>query len=116
MTSCHSLLPPFREFWYNLNMVPKRLQAVLWNVSTDKLEVQGDKEYIIHQVLAYGRWEDVKWLFDTYGMKQVKEVFISHSEKDYTPAGFKFVSKILLGIEENLDFGKYDRFAPRVIG
>ncbi len=102
--------------WHNVSMVPKRLQAVLWSVNTDKLDLQKDKEYIVHQILGYGRWEDIKWLFSTYGKNQVKEVFVRHPSKDYYPAGFKFVSKILLEMGEGLDFQKYDRFAPRIIG
>lgn len=96
-------------------MVPKRLQAVLWSVNTDKLDLQKDKEYIVHQILGYGRWEDIKWLFKIYGQSQIKDVFVNHPSKDYYPAGFNFVSKILLEVGD-VDFQKYDRFAPRIIG
>ncbi len=97
-------------------MVPKTLQAVLWSVNTDMLDLERDKQYIIHQILAYGTWENIAWLLRTYGKTQVKEVFVKHPAKDYYPAGYKFVSQILLGVEDVLDFKKYDRFAPRVIG
>lgn len=89
---------------------------MLWSVDTDKLDLGRDKEYIVHQILAYGRWEDIEWLFSTYGKEQVKEVFVKSPAKDYYPAGFKFVSKFLLGIGAGLDFSKYDRLTPRVIG
>lgn len=96
-------------------MVPKRLQAVLWSVGTDQLDLQRDKDYIVHQILAYGRWEDIKWLFKAYEKNKIKDVFVKHPSKDYYPAGFNFVSKILLGVGD-VNFQKYDRFAPRVIG
>lgn len=97
-------------------MVPKKLQAVLWSVGTDKLDLHRDKEYIIHQILAYGRWEDVVWLFNTYSRDKVKQVFVHYPSKDYTPASLKFASNILLGIDQALDINKYDRSTPRIIG
>ena len=97
-------------------MVPKRLQAVLWSVSTDKLDTEKDKHYIIHQILAYGRWEDVIWLFNTYGRDKIKQIFVQHPSKDYTPSALKFSSNILLGIDQALDIDKYDRSTPRIIG
>ena len=96
-------------------MVPKRLQAVLWNVNTDNLDISKNRHYIVHQILAYGRWEDVKWLFKVYDRETIKKEFIEYPEKDYQPSTFNFVSKILLETGD-LDFQRYDRFAPRVIG
>lgn len=97
-------------------MVPKQLQSVLWSVDTNSLDLEKDREYIIHQILAYGTWENIAWLLHTYGKDQVKEVFIRHPAKDYYPSGFKFVSQIVLDVGDEVDFQKYDRFAPRVIG
>ncbi len=97
-------------------MIPKDLQGVLWSCSVDKLDLNKDKEYIIHQILAYGSWENIIWLFDKYGKDKVKEVFINYPSKDYSPAGLKFVSKILLDVENKIDPQRYDRSTPRIIG
>lgn len=97
-------------------MIPKSLQAVLWSRGIENLDLNKDKEYIIHQVLAYGRWEDLVWLFDKYGKNQVREVFINYPTKNYSPAGLKFVGKILLEVGDQIDSRKYDRSTPRITG
>ncbi len=103
--------------WHNDAMIPKRLQAVLWSAETEKLDTVKDKHYIIHQILAYGSWEDIKWLFKTYNREMIKEEFIGHPEKDYRPATFNFVKNNLLGLEyQQMDQSKYDSTTPRIIG
>lgn len=97
-------------------MIPKSLQGVLWSRSVDNLNLNKDEEYIIHQILAYGRWEDLVWLFDKYGKNRVRKVFTDHPTKDYSPAGLKFVSKVLLEVEDQIDPQRYDRSTPRIIG
>ncbi|TSC85485.1 MAG: Uncharacterized protein G01um101416_836 [Microgenomates group bacterium Gr01-1014_16] len=98
-------------------MVPKRLQAVLWSAGTGKLDVVKDKHYIIHQVLAYGSWEDTKWLFKTYDQETIKNEFVDYPEKDYRPATFNFIKNHLLGLEYlQLNQSRYDPTTPRVIG
>jgi hypothetical protein len=98
-------------------MVPKRLQAVLWSVNTDNLDVTRSQHYIIHQILAYGRWEDVKWLFKVYDRETIKKEFIEHPEKDYQPSTFNFVKNHLLDLESvPLDQSRYDPTTPRFIG
>ncbi len=97
-------------------MIPKNLQGVLWSVDTNKLDREKNKIYIINQILAYGTWEHLRWLFKTYSKKEVKDVFLNHPEKDYTKPAFNFVKNILLGLEKtNLDLRYYDRSLPRYI-
>jgi len=56
--------------------IPKTLQSILWSASVKKLDLDSDKNYIIHQVLTYGSLEQIRWLFETYGRKTIKEVFV----------------------------------------
>lgn len=98
-------------------MIPKFLQGVLWSVDTSKLDLEKNKTYIINQILAYGTWKQLKWLFKTYSRAEITEVFKLHPDKDYTAAAFNFVKNILLGLEKtNLDKRFYDRSLPRDIG
>lgn len=80
--------------------IPKRLQPILWSKSIDKLSLEDDKNYIVHQVLMYGDLKDIKWLFDTYSRNKVREIFIKHPKKVYTPPAFKFVKDIILGFRD----------------
>lgn len=97
-------------------MVPKSLQGVLWSVDTDQLDLQKNKIYIINQVLAYGTWEQLKWLLNAYKRSEIAEVFQEHPTNDYTKPGINFVKNILLGLETvDLDLRRYDRSLPRYI-
>ena len=42
--------------------IPSSLQSILWSSNIKKLNVEKDKTYIIHQTLAYGDIQDIKWL------------------------------------------------------
>jgi len=97
--------------------IPKTLQAVLWSKATSKLDIEADKNYIIHQVLSCGTWEHLKWLFKLYGYNEVKKTFINHPSKSYTPKSFNLFKNIILEVEpQNLDEKKYVKTFPRIVG
>lgn len=54
--------------------VPKKMQWLFWSCEVGDLNLKKDKYYIISQVLNYGTWEDVKWLFKVYSEKEIKDV------------------------------------------
>lgn len=99
-----------------MSRIPKRLQGVLWSVSVDKLDLNKNKRYIIHQILAYGTWDDIKWLFKTYTKSEISKVFTSYPSKDYKPEAFNFVSKYLLNLKKLPDERYYVTTYPRIIG
>lgn len=53
---------------------PKFLQAVLWSYNIDAIDTKQDKELIITQVLNYGDWEKLQWLFQVYPEEDIKDV------------------------------------------
>lgn len=96
--------------------VPKFLQPTLWSVKVDHLDLKEDKVYIINQILVYGSFKELKWLFRTYPKKTIREVFIHQPLKIYTPSAFNFAREILLGLKsQNFKIENYDRNSPRVI-
>lgn len=97
-------------------MIPKNLQGVLWSMPVEDLDLQRNKNYIIHQILAYGTWENLKWLFKTYPKEEIGEVFLNHPEKDYTFPAFNFAKNILLNLNSMpVDQTLYVRSFPRNI-
>ncbi len=96
---------------------PSNLQGVLWSKDISTLNLDRDKGYIIHQILAYGTWEHVKWLYGIYNQEKIKDVFINQPSKDYTERSFNFVQKILLNIPDG-DINKklYVKSYPRTVG
>ena len=97
------------------NAVPKELQSVLWSQNIDDLDKIKDKNYIIHQILSYGRMDDILWLFTTYSKSEIKETFITHPYKDYDTARFHFIKKYILSIKEPLNNQLYVKNTPRDI-
>ena len=101
----------------NMTKVPKKLQAVLWSRDVSKLDAKKDKQYIIHQILAYGSWNHLKWLFKNYRVEEIRQVFIEHPAKDYTEKTFNFVKRIVLEISnKGIDKRFYVKTYPRIIG
>ncbi|MBI4008643.1 hypothetical protein HY357_00245 [Candidatus Roizmanbacteria bacterium] len=94
---------------------PKKLQATLWSVDTNALDIQEDKNYIIHQILSIGGINDMKWLFKTYPFDTIISVFLKKPAKIYLPQRFS-LAKVILGLK-NWHFTKeyYVVNTPRII-
>ena len=95
---------------------PQTMQGTLWSAPISSLDIEDNRVYIIHQVLAFGILEDVRWLFQTYSKKSIRKTFLESPVKTYTRAAFNF-SKLLLDVNDT-DCQKdlYDRLAPRHLG
>lgn len=84
------------------------LQGVLWSRKLKNLDLDRDKNYIIHQILAYGNIEQLAWLFKNYSREEVIEVFLSSPKKVYSPASLNFVKNYLLPLtRKKLGFNRY---------
>ncbi|TSC53276.1 MAG: Uncharacterized protein LiPW39_361 [Parcubacteria group bacterium LiPW_39] len=51
--------------------IPSNLRWLFWSYDINSLSLNEDKDYIIPQVLNYGTWDDVKWLFKVYPEKEI---------------------------------------------
>ncbi|HLB95420.1 MAG TPA: hypothetical protein VJK26_00755 [Patescibacteria group bacterium] len=88
--------------------IPKSLQGILWSVNVARLDLERDKNYIIHQVLAYGNLEQIRWLFQVYGRQGVKDVFMKEPTRVYDQGSFIFVKNIILNLKTaSLDKKRY---------
>ena len=98
-----------------MSKIPKNLQGILWSRNINNLDLQGDKNYIVHQILAYGGWDHLKWLLDNYKFNIIKDVFVQHPSKDYGERSFNFIQKILLKIpNSDIDKRYYVKTYPRI--
>lgn len=96
--------------------LPNKLQGVLWSKSINSLNIEKDRIYIIHQIFSHGRMEDILWLFQTYPLSILKDIFASHPYKDYDAPRFYFTKNYLLGLKDKqLDEKKYVKNTPRDI-
>lgn len=95
---------------------PKWLQGTLWSCSVGLLDIAKDKNYIIHQIFAYGTLEEILWLFKTYPKKTLVKVFTAVSYKDYLASRFNFIKNYLLGLKKlNINEDHYVKNTPRDI-
>ena len=96
---------------------PKKLQHILWSVDVNHLDIEQDKNYIIHQILSYGMIEDFIWLFRTYSLKDVLKTFTNVPYKDYRPARFSLIKNYVLGLKSfPMDERFYVKNTPRPLG
>jgi len=58
----------------NTNQVPASIARCLWSYDISELDFDRDKDLIITQVLNYGDWQAVKWLYGTYSEEDVQQV------------------------------------------
>ena len=78
--------------------LPDRWQRLLWSAGLEDIDLERDKVYVIHQILAWGEPEDLSLLFEIYGKKEVRRVFLEHPKRVYTRKALRFV-ELILGVE-----------------
>ncbi len=95
--------------------VPGFIRPIFWSAKIDSLHLKKDRNYIIHQILAYGDLKAIKWLFKNYSKKQITDSF-KKSFKDYRKQRFYFIKNIILELENwQNDERLYVKDTPRII-
>jgi len=65
----------------NINYkIPPYITRCLWSFDLNNFNLEKHKELVITQVLNYGDWQGVKWLYKTYSEEDIKEV-IKHPRR-----------------------------------
>lgn len=54
--------------------VPGSISRCLWSYDISEVDFNRDKDLIITQVLNYGDWQAVKWLYGKYSEEDLKQV------------------------------------------
>ena len=94
--------------YLTMTNIPKSLQGILWSVSTESLDLEKNKAYIIHQALMYGDFKDIRWLFKGYSREEIKKVFLEKPRKVYTKEALNYIKNFVLDIkEEQITTNKY---------
>lgn len=103
-------------YWWGSNQkhsqLPRRFQGLLWSRPIGKLDLQKDRVYIVHQILAFGSLEDVRILFQLYSKEEVRDIFTNYPKQVYRAFVFSFVKNFILDLRYNsLNSQKYVRTA-----
>ncbi len=83
-----------------MNTIPQEFQPILWSKNVKDLDLEKDKNYIIHQILNYGNLSQIKWLFKVYKKEEIRRIFLKFPKRIYTPAMFYFVKNFILDLKK----------------
>jgi len=57
--------------------LPKHVRHCFWSYDLSSIDIAKEKHLIIQQILNYGNWQAIKWLFKVYANRDIKEVLKS---------------------------------------
>lgn len=69
----------------------------------------------IHQILMFGKLNDIQSLKSIVGETTVKELFLRYPKKIYTAAALNFIKNFILKLHTPIDEQKYLKNTPRHI-
>lgn len=81
----------------NRKKIPKFIAPCLWPYKIEELDLKGDKELIITQVLNHGDMRRIRWLYSVYGEDEIKKVVSNPQRGIWSERALNFW-EILLGI------------------
>ena len=65
----------------NINCrIPSYIARCLWSFDLNNFDLERNKKLLITQVLNYDDWQGVKWLYEIYSEKEIREV-IKHPRR-----------------------------------
>jgi hypothetical protein len=75
--------------------IPQSLISLFWPYNLEELDLKRDKELIVTQILNYGNWQDLKWLYSVYSEKDIKEVLSNPRRGMWFERTLNFWEKVL---------------------
>lgn len=75
----------------------------------------GQSPDTIHQVLVFGTLEEIRFLKQKAGEKNIRDLFLNYPKKIYTSASLNFIKNFVLHITRSIDEQNYLKNAPRHI-
>ena len=84
---------------YNSTMlhseIPNRLKPYFQEYDTEQLDFAQDANLVIQRTLEFGTWDEIRWLFQLYGSKQIRLFLRQHGERLLKPVSFNYWRKLL---------------------
>ena len=81
------------------NQIPEGLWPYFQEYDPARLDLEGDADLIIQRALEFGTWEEVRWLFVTYGKPRIRVFLRRRGERLLSPVTFNYWRK-LLGVKK----------------
>ena len=71
-----------------MEKIPESVKIILWDVEVNKLDIRRHKKFIIERIIKYGNEKDVKWMLETYSLKEIGEVVKKSKNIDRKSANY----------------------------
>jgi hypothetical protein len=71
------------------------MRAYFQEYDPEQLNQAEHGDFIIQRTLEFEDWEDLRWLFDTYGSKRIRLFIRQRGERWLRPPVFNFWRKLL---------------------
>ena len=84
-----------------MTALPEQVRWLFWEADFDRLERERDADYVIGRIVESGRFEDVRWLIDAYGLPRIHEFFRDVGHTEISERTIRFW-RALLGAREEL--------------
>jgi hypothetical protein len=78
-------------------MIPKQVRQFLWSYKVEEMNLKDDIKIIVFNILNYGNWFSVKWLFKNYSQEEIIKNANLFPESSWDKKSLNFW-KIRLGI------------------
>jgi hypothetical protein len=77
------------------NNIPDGLLPYFQEYNVKNLDGQRDANLILQRTLEFGTWEEIRWLFSTYGSARIRTFLRQYGERWLKPANFHYWRKLL---------------------
>ena len=77
------------------NPIPVGLKPYFQEYDITRLGIARDADLIIQRTLEFGTWEEIRWLFETYRSKRIRQFLRKHGERWLKPVTFNYWQKLL---------------------
>lgn len=75
--------------------IPAGLKPYFQEYDVNRLDITRDANLIIQRVLEFGTWDEIRWLFETYGSKRIRLFLRERGERLLKPVTFNYWRKLL---------------------
>jgi hypothetical protein len=77
------------------NDIPSGLRPHFQEYDVATLDLDRDANLIIQRTLEFGTWEEIRWLFQTYGAERIRTFIREWGERLLSPVTFNYWRKLL---------------------
>ncbi|OGO26962.1 MAG: hypothetical protein A2Z16_13365 [Chloroflexi bacterium RBG_16_54_18] len=77
------------------NQIPQGLWPYFQEYDPARLDLEVDTDLIIQRALEFGTWDEVRWLFATYGKRRIRNFLRERGERLLSPVTFNYWRRLL---------------------